>query len=116
MGCCLIGETGLVIKCAEILLEKSCNVLAIISNDDMVQNWAKQKGVLAYYTFDLAKEYLQKTEFDYIFNIATYSILPAWLLNKPRQLIINYHEGPLPHYAGPHAPSWAILNKEKNMA
>ena len=113
LSCYLIGETGLAIKCAEILLEKGWKILGFISKDAIIQNWARQNHISFCSSIDEARINLQEIEFDYIFNIASSTILLSWLLNQPRQLAINYHDAPLPHYAGAHATSWAILNNEK---
>nr|WP_269570251.1 formyltransferase family protein [Legionella tunisiensis] len=40
-------------------------------------------------------------------------MLPLSLLQQAKGMAINYHNAPLPKYAGLHAPSWAILNNEK---
>jgi amino acid adenylation domain-containing protein len=54
------------------------------------------------------------SEVDYLFSIANGEILPDSLLKQPRRFAINYHNGPLPKYAGVHATSWAILNGERS--
>jgi len=109
----LIGDTGLVTKCAEILLEKGCKLLGIISKDGVIQRWAKEHNILTYSNIDEATKVLQEIEFDYLINIASTFTLPDWLLSKSKQLAINYHNGPSPSYAGMHSASWAILNNEK---
>ena len=49
---------------------------------------------------------------DVIFSIANGRILDAATLARPRVAAINYHNGPLPAYAGRWATAWAILNGE----
>ena len=39
--------------------------------------------------------------------------LPESVLRAPRQLAINFHDGPLPRYAGLNAPVWALLHGER---
>jgi len=53
-----------------------------------------------------------QTNFDYLFSIANPAILPSAIINRPFQLAVNYHDAPLPKYAGSYATSWAILNNE----
>ena len=43
-------------------------------------------------------------------------LLPPELLALPRQLAINFHDGPLPRYAGLNATCWALLNGESEHA
>ena len=50
--------------------------------------------------------------FRYLFSIANLSVIPARILALPRLGAINFHDGPLPRYAGLHATTWAILNQE----
>ncbi|MBL8829167.1 MAG: LLM class flavin-dependent oxidoreductase, partial [Planctomycetaceae bacterium] len=51
--------------------------------------------------------------FDYLFAITHLSILPADVLAKPQRAAINFHDGPLPKYAGLNAPVWALINRER---
>jgi len=48
---------------------------------------------------------------NYLFSIVNYQVLPRELLALPC-VAVNYHDGPLPRYAGVYATSWAILNGE----
>ncbi|GAB3921029.1 hypothetical protein GCM10028804_16200 [Larkinella terrae] len=54
--------------------------------------------------------------FDYLFSISNDYILPESILDLPRRCTINYHDGPLPAYAGVHATFWALINQEKEHA
>ena len=49
---------------------------------------------------------------DVLFSIANGRILDAATLARPRVAAINYHNGPLPAYAGRWVTAWAILNGE----
>ena len=48
-----------------------------------------------------------------MFSIANPNIIPEWFFKKANKLAINYHDGPLPKYAGTNSTSWAILNGEE---
>ena len=50
--------------------------------------------------------------FDYLFSIGNHAILPPALIAMPARLAINFHYGPLPHYAGVNVPVWALLHGE----
>ena len=50
---------------------------------------------------------------DLIVNVNSFSIIKTALLSIPKGGIINFHNGPLPRYAGVNCPSWAIINGEK---
>ncbi|MDB5328351.1 MAG: hypothetical protein JWM57_3920, partial [Phycisphaerales bacterium] len=49
---------------------------------------------------------------DFLFSVINPVLLSAEVLAWPTRMAINYHDGPLPRYAGVHATSWAILNGE----
>ena len=109
-SCYVVGETGLVISCAELLLQQDNGIIGIISKDRKVQKWAIKNEICIYESIDDIKF---SEDFDYLFSIANPSILPNWLVKKAKKYAINYHDGPLPRYAGTHATSWALLNDEK---
>lgn len=55
---------------------------------------------------------LTERPFDYLFSIVNDGLLPDAILNLPREGAINYHDSLLPKYAGRHATSWALMNRE----
>ena len=52
---------------------------------------------------------------DVLFSIANLRVLPDDVLARVRTAI-NFHDGPLPGYAGLNVTSWAILNGEREHA
>ncbi|HEY83747.1 MAG TPA: amino acid adenylation domain-containing protein [Chloroflexi bacterium] len=110
--CAIFGETTLPIQCAEILLEQGHTIKALVSPDADAARWAKERGLPFFTPDDNILTVLQRQPVDYLFSIVNHRILPLPILNAPRQLAINYHDGPLPRYAGLHVTSWAILNGE----
>ncbi len=48
-----------------------------------------------------------------IFNINSFSILKPELICLPPKGVVNFHNGPLPLYAGLNIPTWVIWNGEK---
>jgi amino acid adenylation domain-containing protein len=112
-NCYLIGETSLLVRCAQMLLERGFRIEGVISPDAANRDWAQAHGILAYaYTQNLG-EILQAKPFDYLFSVVNSAVLPGSILELPRRLAINYHDAPLPAYAGVHATSWALLNGEE---
>ncbi len=111
--CFIIGEDNLHLECAKIIQQQGQQIIGIISAYEAAELWALQQGIPHYASLAAAQEALNKTPFDYLFSIVNAQILPAAILNLPRQLAINFHDAPLPRYAGVHATSWAILNQEK---
>jgi amino acid adenylation domain-containing protein len=116
LTCFLIGETSLLIQCGESLLKRKHQILGVISPDRAISQWANENGIPYIEAKKDWKAFLGQYSFDYLFSIANSLRLPPEILRIPRQLAINYHDSPLPKYAGINATSWALMNREKTHA
>jgi amino acid adenylation domain-containing protein len=108
--CFVIGNGGLALACIEILKNTSFSVLAIVSSDKAILDSAAQMGIPVY---DNPKRLLPYKHVDYIFSINNSFILKNEILSMAGSMSVNYHDAPLPRYAGMYAPNWAIINAEK---
>ncbi|SDW99546.1 natural product biosynthesis luciferase-like monooxygenase domain-containing protein [Ruegeria halocynthiae] len=108
----LIGHESLVIQCGEMLLEAGHSIQGVATRNSDVEDWAKSHS-LPFYTPgpDLLVR-IEGAPFDWLFSIANLDLLPQPLLDKAQKGAVNFHDGPLPRYAGLNAPVWAILNGE----
>jgi amino acid adenylation domain-containing protein len=113
-SCFIIGEGTLPIQCAEILLDREHTIYGMISSDVAVHDWARERGIphIDPKNKDIVT-FLSRHPFDYLFSIVNMSILPKRVLALPRRCAINFHDAPLPRYAGSYATSWAILQGER---
>lgn len=112
-SCFLMGEGTLPIQCAELLLERGHQILGLISPDGLIRDWAKEKGISYIQPTDNLLALLSRQPFDYLFSIVNNSVLPKEILDLPRQYAINFHDSPLPKYAGVNSTSWALMQQEK---
>ena len=112
-SCYMIGEGSLLIQCAEIYLEKGHEILGVVANDAGIRDWAQKKGLVLLRPGKHLLEQLSATPFDYLFSIANLRMISADILALPKKLAVNFHDGPLPRYAGVHATNWALLNREE---
>ncbi|PJD91537.1 MAG: hypothetical protein CK424_06940 [Legionella sp.] len=110
-NCLLIGEDHFIVECAEILLINDYNIVGIISPSKSTQKWALNNGITLYKKIDQLN--MIDIKIDYLFSIVNSKIISDCFLGKIKKLSINYHHAPLPKYAGINAPSWAIINKER---
>src|SRR6266446_5919278 len=112
--CFIIGEGTLPIQCAQILLDREHAIYGMISSDVAVHAWARERGIphIDLKNKDIAA-FLSRHPFDYLFSIVNMSILPQRVLALPRWGAINFHDAPLPRYAGIYATSWAIMQGER---
>lgn len=107
--CVLIGRESLLVQCATLLRERGHEIAAVIAADGPARDWASGEGV-ALLTDPAALTNAGIGAFDYLFSITNLTVLPDSLLQLPRLAAINFHDGPLPHYAGLNTPVWALLD------
>lgn len=109
-----IGSTALLVRCAELFQAAGHTISCVISTDPAVSHWAASRGLSALTPgpADHVLRVLEEQPFDFLFSIANEQVLSPTALRVPRKLALNYHDAPLPRYAGVHATSWAILNGE----
>jgi natural product biosynthesis luciferase-like monooxygenase protein/amino acid adenylation domain-containing protein len=112
-SCFLIGDGSLTIRCAEILQKEGHDLRGIITSNPDVKSWTTANGTPHIdYSNDVLTA-LKEQPFDYLFSIVNMRLLAADLVRLPRRGAINFHDGPLPRYAGVHATSWALMNRER---
>lgn len=111
--CFVVGETSLLIRCVSYLLQQGQNVKGIFSADHQVNEWAKQQGIICFNHQQDLLEALQKQTFDYLFSIINSWIIPPAVLQLPQKGAINFHDSPLPRYAGVNATVHALRHAER---
>ena len=113
----LIGDESLLVRCGDLLLEHGHAIVAIVTRDRQVGQWALSHAIPVLSTpTDLlsADGPAGNDSFDYLFSVAYLRILPDEILGLPRRAAINFHDGPLPAYAGLNVTTWAILAGESD--
>ena len=99
-SCVVIGGGTLPVRCAEILLDGGHEIKAFVSSDPEVKRWAVDKGILLLPPTRDLLERLAENSFDYLFSIVNENILSEEITALPLKSAINYHDAPLPRYAG----------------
>lgn len=112
-SCFLIGGQSLLIRCAEALLREGHLLCGVVSDDPQVVHWAARQGVRRVAAGEDLRARLGETSFGYLFSVVNLSVFPDALLALPRAGAVNFHDGPLPEYAGLNVPAWALLNGER---
>ncbi len=115
-SCFIVGDDNLTLQCAKTLIEQGHRVLGLVSPSKHVKEWCERKSMFHIQRIKDFNLYFGNVEFDYLFSIVNGQIVPNDILKRPRHLSINYHNSPLPKYAGLYATSWAILNGEEHHA
>lgn len=111
-SCVVIGNESLLIQCAEMILRQGHRIEAVVTQNPDIDRWATGHGLrIERPGRDLAAR-LGPDGFDWLFSIANLRIIPDDVLALAAKGAINFHDGPLPLYAGLNAPVWALINRE----
>ena len=106
-SCLLQGADTLTIQCGAMVMEAGHAVSAVITRDARVRDWATDAGIPV---FTSGKDY--NGQVDWLLSIANVDVILDSVLAKATQGAVNFHDGPLPRYAGLNAPVWALMNGE----
>ncbi len=113
-SCFLAGSESLLVQCGELLLEAGHEIRGIVTDSPVALRFARERGLPTIDPGSDLTNALGAEPFDHLFCIAHLSLIPEAVLALPRGLAINFHDGPLPRYAGLHATSWALLHGESS--
>jgi natural product biosynthesis luciferase-like monooxygenase protein len=112
-GAVFVGDGSLLVRCAQAFLDAGHQVVAVASHDAAIRQWAIASRIPALQPGPQLVAQLPDGGFDYLFSVANLGILPAELLARARVMAINFHDGPLPRFAGLNAPAWALMAGEQ---
>ncbi len=109
--CALIGTGSVLTQCADMLRGRGHEIVGVASPDAKVAQWARQAQVPCAADFAGLYERVGVRP-ELLFSVVNDEVLGEDALVWPTTLAINYHDGPLPRYAGIHATSWALAAGE----
>ena len=110
-SCVLVGGESLLVHCGDMLRAHGWRVQAVVSDAEPVRAWAMQHG-MAVWNVDALDEATRDRDFDWLFSITHLRLVSEAVLARARAGAVNFHDGPLPRYAGLNAPLWALLAGE----
>ncbi|MDX5402229.1 MAG: peptide synthetase, partial [Rhodobacterales bacterium] len=108
----LIGNESLTLNCGQVLLDAGHRLVAVVTRCPNVTDWAKGAGLRVEVPGKDLAQRLAGVECDWLLSIANLDMLPADVLALPGKGAVNFHDGPLPRYAGLNAPVWARIAGE----
>jgi methionyl-tRNA formyltransferase len=106
-----MGDESLLIQCARQLLDRGHRLEGVVTGHAEITSWCEANDVLRLDPRSYAESVLDLT-YDYLFSIANVRVVPEAVIQHARKGAINFHDGPLPQYAGLNTPAWAIINQE----
>jgi natural product biosynthesis luciferase-like monooxygenase protein len=109
----LIGNQALLVQCGQILLERGHTISAVVTRTPSIADWARENGIRVEQPGRSLAMRLGHVKVEWLFSIANLSVIPENVLSLASSGAINFHDGPLPAYAGLNAPVWALLNGER---
>jgi natural product biosynthesis luciferase-like monooxygenase protein len=116
-SCFVVGDGVLPLSCLNTLHQLDYQILGIYSTDGSLQAWAAEHHIPHAASRAEFRQQLLSQSYDYLFSINNVQwIIPADVLAQAQRATINYHDSPLPKYAGLYATSWALLNGETQHA
>ncbi|GMA76857.1 hypothetical protein GCM10025880_32740 [Methylorubrum aminovorans] len=108
----LMGDQSLLAQCGETALRRGHRIAAVVTASEAVARWAREAALPVIDAgADIAAAVADEA-FDWFLSIANLRIVPRAVWGRAREGAANFHDGPLPHYAGLNTPAWAILNGE----
>lgn len=110
----LMGDQSLLTQCAEVALRRGHRVVAVATTSGAVARWADGAGVPVLDAAGDVGAAIAEIPFEWFFSIANLRIVPRSVWGRALHGAANFHDGPLPRYAGLNTPAWAILNGEAN--
>lgn len=108
----IIGNESLAIQCAAMLHDAGHDLKAIVTRNPDVARWARLAGIRVHPSDANLADALSSMTFDWLLSIANLDMIPDDVLALPTRGAVNFHDGPLPRYAGLNAPVWALINGE----
>lgn len=114
--CLLVGEESLVVQCAVMLRTAGVPVVGVASAAADVRSMAASEG---FETVDTGETSLAAaigaSEASVLISAAHLEMIPGDALDAV-DVAVNFHDGPLPTYAGLNVTTWAIHNGESSHA
>jgi natural product biosynthesis luciferase-like monooxygenase protein len=108
----LIGNESLTVECGKRWLDRGHILAAVVTREAKVAAWAAGAGLKVIAPGAGLVDRTSGINVDWLLSVANLSVVPAPVLALARHGGVNFHDGPLPGYAGLNAPVWALLNGE----
>lgn len=108
----LFGNESILAQCGSKILDSGHKVAAIVTRTHELGEWAHAHEIEVIDPSSDVAAALKSQSIDWILSLAYLSVIPDEILNQAKQGAVNFHDGPLPQYAGLNTPVWARLNQE----
>ena len=107
-----IGDASLLISCVNSARQNGFKCSAIVTRNSMISEWAKEAGLRLLDKDAEWERTLLAEGYHYIVSAANLDMLSSEIVRAAQYGAFNFHDGPLPRYAGLNATSWALIARE----
>jgi natural product biosynthesis luciferase-like monooxygenase protein len=94
-------------------LRRGHQILGVVTEEPQVVEWARGLSIQVLADPSHLPNETGRHDFDLLLSVAYLSIIPTQVLALPKVAAVNFHDAPLPSYAGVNAPAWALMNREQ---
>ena len=112
LRCVFVGQGIVLLRLIELVQERGHDVVGVFLNAPGPEAALERAGIPFCMDAGQLASFLTASPIDLLFSVANKHVLRPQVIDHPRVMAINYHNGPLPAYAGLRAPAWAIHNGE----
>jgi len=109
----LIGNESLTRECGVLAAARGHRIAAVVTRHAGTAAWAREVGIPVHAPASLRDGSLSGVDVDWVLSIANLNLVPDAVLALARKGAVNFHDGPLPRYAGLNAPAWARIADER---
>jgi len=115
LSCVLLGEEPLAARCGELLLERGHDILGLVSGSPALRQWARARNIPVFERGS-SRPWLAREEYDVLLSVTHPSLIPPACIGRAKLAALNFHDGPLPRYAGMNGSAWALASGERRHA
>ncbi|MDC0744932.1 non-ribosomal peptide synthetase [Polyangium mundeleinium] len=107
-SCVLMGVDTLLLEFGKRLLARGWTIRSVITPEPRLLRQAREHGLTVH---ENPEAMAGAAPFGWLFSIVDPAVLSPETLALPKQGAINFHDSPLPRYAGAHATAWALMDR-----
>ena len=116
LAAAFIGSDTLLIQCLELWRSRGHAVTVVATDTQKVRDYCAANQLPCVDADQDLVGALGTAPCDYLFAVTWLHLLPSAALQLPRTAAVNFHDGPLPRYAGLNATCWSLLHGETEHA
>jgi amino acid adenylation domain-containing protein len=111
----VLGEEPLAARCADHLMQRGHMLVGMVASSAVLRQWAKARNIQLLTRAEYS-HLLATTSVDLLLSITYPQLISPMDIARVGFAALNYHDGPLPRYAGMNGSAWALAAGEERHA